>query len=751
MGNIVFVIYRPARQVLAAGMRTVVTGGGGTGAVDSVNGQTGVVVLTATDVGADTAGTAAAAVGTHVAASDPHPQYLTPAEGNAAYDALGAAASAVSTHVAASDPHPQYNTQAEGDARYERNLTAGANITIDRTNPAAPVISASGGGGAGGAVDSVNGQTGVVVLDTDDIAEGVSNLYFTNGRAAAAAPVQTVDGQTGAVSLSSSYAPLSHVGGGGAAHSNAVAAGAAGFMTGADKTKLDGIAAGAQVNVPTDLSLGTITATSIPLNSSTGADVTLPSATTSLAGLQSAADKTKLGGIAAGATANADTDSLAEGATNKYFTEGRVRSTALTGLSLLTGGVISAADGVLSALGKLQKQISDAVTAISGKQDTLVSGTNIKTVNGSSLLGAGDLAISGSGMANPMTTAGDIIVGTSGGAPGRLGMGASLQVLRVNSAGTALEYATPAAGGLTNLSESKNTASPNVSVPAVVLKVSITEANGDVVLEAKGTGATLAQVPDSAIAGGNKRGEYATDWQKKRTAASQVASGQYACILGGQANTALGQYSIAFGNGSTANGKHALAFGENSSAAGQDAYAIGYACSASGDHGWATGYRSSDRGVTGMQARACGGFYASGAGAAQSGWYPLTYQTTDATASIATTNQYVGGAAAATNQVTLPDNSAYRFDGKIVARSSSGNVATWDVKGLVKRGSGAGSTALVGTPTVTQVFADAGASAWTVSIGVNTTIGCLTVTVTGAAGTTIRWNAAFDTVEVTAA
>lgn len=31
--------------------------------------------------------------------------------------------------------------------------------------------------GGGGAVDSVNGQTGVVVLDTDDIAEGTTNLY----------------------------------------------------------------------------------------------------------------------------------------------------------------------------------------------------------------------------------------------------------------------------------------------------------------------------------------------------------------------------------------------------------------------------------------------------------------------------------------------------------------------------------------------------------------------------------------------
>ena len=50
------------------------------------------------------------------------------------------------------------------------------------------------------------------------------------------------------------YAPIAHVGAGGAAHSNAVAAGAAGFMTGADKIKLDGIAAGATVNA-TDAAL----------------------------------------------------------------------------------------------------------------------------------------------------------------------------------------------------------------------------------------------------------------------------------------------------------------------------------------------------------------------------------------------------------------------------------------------------------------------------------------------------------------
>jgi hypothetical protein len=43
-------------------------------------------------------------------------------------------------------------------------------------------------------------------------------------------------------------APSSHVGTGGASHAAAVANGANGFMTGADKTKLDGIASGAEVN-----------------------------------------------------------------------------------------------------------------------------------------------------------------------------------------------------------------------------------------------------------------------------------------------------------------------------------------------------------------------------------------------------------------------------------------------------------------------------------------------------------------------
>ena len=49
----------------------------------------------------------------------------------------------------------------------------------------------------------------------------------------------------------------------------------------------------------------------------------------------------------------------------------------------------------------LVSRITEVITAIGvaikGKQDTLVSGTNIKTINSQSLLGSGNIVISGEG------------------------------------------------------------------------------------------------------------------------------------------------------------------------------------------------------------------------------------------------------------------------------------------------------------------------------------------------------------------
>lgn len=51
------------------------------------------------------------------------------------------------------------------------------------------------------------------------------------------------------------------------------------------------------------------------------------------------------------------TDDLIEGSTNLYHTDARVRATDLTGLSLASSADITAADSILSAMGKLQAQL----------------------------------------------------------------------------------------------------------------------------------------------------------------------------------------------------------------------------------------------------------------------------------------------------------------------------------------------------------------------------------------------------------
>lgn len=57
-------------------------------------------------------------------------------------------------------------------------------------------------------------------------------------------------------------------------------------------------------------------------------------------------------------SAPGSTDEVAEGATNKYFSEARVLASILAGFSTATNAVVTAADSVLVAIGKLQAQVT---------------------------------------------------------------------------------------------------------------------------------------------------------------------------------------------------------------------------------------------------------------------------------------------------------------------------------------------------------------------------------------------------------
>lgn len=69
------------------------------------------------------------------------------------------------------------------------------------------------------------------------------------------------------------------------------------------------------------------------------------------------------------------TDAVTEWATNLYFTTARVLGTLLAGLSTATNAVITASDSVLSAMGKLQKQITDLWTSKANLASPTFTGT----------------------------------------------------------------------------------------------------------------------------------------------------------------------------------------------------------------------------------------------------------------------------------------------------------------------------------------------------------------------------------------
>jgi hypothetical protein len=305
--------------------------------------------------------------------------------------------------------------------------------------------------------------------------------------------------------------------------------------------------------------------------------------------------------------------------------------------------------------------------------------------------------------------------------------------------------------GMNGLTPSINVAAPNTTVPVQSFVAGNTGGqtytNIDVAIVPKGTGAFSLQIADNATTGGNKRGANAVDLQTSRTAATQVASG-LASFAAGRNATASAQDSIAIGNTSTASGNFAVSIGVNSNVSGASAVGIGANCTssgvssvalgdnsvASGSYSVATGLRSTTNGIQGQVAF---GHNSNLLGGYQTTLTGLRQVTTGTTPTRATAD---GATAATANQLTLRNNSVFKFMGRVVAYDlTTLDAKEWEFSGLIKRGANAAATSLVGTPTVTSQFADTAAAAWMVAVSADTTNGALAVTVTGAGANQIRW------------
>jgi len=384
--------------------------------------------------------------------------------------------------------------------------------------------------------------------------------------------------------------------------------------------------------------------------------------------------------------------------------------------------------------------------------------------------------------------AGDLVVGelaintTDGG------------VFTKTDGGSVVEVGAGGGGGLTYFTEAESTASPNDTVSVDSFTAAASTTNADIALVPKGSGALLGQIPDNATTGGNKRGAYATDWQRVRGAATDIAAGDYSTIGGGSYNftTAAGsyatitggynnectaQYATAGGEGADGDGETSVAFGKNLTAAAISSVALGaahyasgdysaaiggYATSAGGDHsaiiGSYIGYAQADhsivlggsRGQTGTVVGrcvipACDSPVATTDWASQSSILLCGRQTTSATTtSLGSDSTTVD----ANNILTLRNNSAFYVKGSCIAGvTGAGNTKAWTFEAVIKRGASASTTTFVGSVIKNVIAYDSGAAAWDINVVADTSLGGIRVEVTGAASTTIRWVTKFESTE----
>ena len=443
--------------------------------------------------------------------------------------------------------------------------------------------------------------------------------------------------------------------------------------------------------------------------------------------------------------------------TDSTATGGNARGANAVDWQTIRGSATYVASGSYSFLGGGNSNASGAYAGV------VVGGTNNSNGNVYSFVGAGT-SNSASGYGS------SVVGGNTNSANGYwnfIGGGSN------NSGTSGSAVTTQATSTITSGSTAVTLSGSNASIKVGQLITGTPIANYTYVAAISGTSLTLSQNATSStnatlsfytphgvvVGGGNNQatGSYSFvgGGGDAGTAGNRnVASGDWSFVGGGQTNTANANYgAVVGGNINYASGYASfVGSGYNLNVSSTASYGsiLGGATNLSSGAYSAVlgGYQGTTRSIVGASVVAASQAPTSGSqGSVQSMTLHLGAQTTTATATVLTSNT---SAAGTTNQVILPNNSAYSFRATIIAGvTGGGNTASWVLQGAIKRGASASATSIVSAVTSILLAQDSGASTWTVSATADTSNGGLAITVTGQASTTIRWVCKVETTEMT--
>jgi hypothetical protein len=410
---------------------------------------------------------------------------------------------------------------------------------------------------------------------------------------------------------------------------------------------------------------------------------------------------------------------------------------------------------------------------VGGGENNTASGYDSVAVGGQSSTASSTYAFVGGGTSNTASGYGAAVLAgytnTAAGYFNFVGNGYT----NSGTSGSAVTTQSGTMNGTTAVTLSGSNAS--IKVGQLITGTSINNFPNTYVAAISGTSLTLSQVASGSststlsfftphgvvVGGGNNQatGSYSFiggGGDAGTSSNRNVASGAWSTIGGGNRNTASGLGSFIGGNGgdgaafypNTASGvSSAIVCGTNNTLSSLAGF-IGAGISHNNTGAYGFIGAGSQNTVNGFGSAIVGGYNGNTRSITGNQVFPACVSPiANATATILRSES---GAAGTTNQVILPNNSAYYFKASIISGvTGGGNSKSWTIEGLIKRGANAASAALVGTPVVNTIAQDAGASTWAITATADTTNGGLAITFTGQASTTIRTVCKVETTEMT--